>query len=156
MSQYAHTTFTMERSLPVKPSRAFRFFSEPELKRRWTECHPDWLQIESQIDFRNGGGEINRLQAPDGKVHEFRAHYLDIHEERHIIYAFTMRIDGDLISSSIVTIEFEPTPKGTVMLYTEQAVFMEGEHEIPPRREGTGYGFDRLVVEVERSLSTIQ
>jgi len=156
VSQYAYTTFTIERSLPAKPSRAFRFFSEPELKRRWTECHPDWRQIESQIDFRNGGGEVNRLQAPDGKVHEFRAHYLDILEQHHIIYAFTMRVDDDLISSSIVTIEFEPSPKGTGMLYTEQAVFVRGEHEIPSRREGTGYGFDRLVAEVEQSLSTIQ
>ncbi|EME71492.1 activator of Hsp90 ATPase-like protein [Paramagnetospirillum caucaseum] len=156
MSPYSHTSFIIERTLPGSPAHAFRFFSEPELKRRWTSCHPDWRQEEASLDFRNGGGEISRLRAPDGRVHEFRAHYLDIVAARHIVYAFTMRTDGELVSSSMVTVEFTPSPAGTAMLYTEQAVFLRGEPDIAPRREGTGHGFDRLVAEVERSRAVIQ
>lgn len=154
MIRFTHTTFVIERTLPARPKHAFRFFSEPALKRRWTSCHPDWKEIEARCDFRIGGEELSRLKSPDGKTHEFRSRYLDILEPGHIVYAFTMRTDGALISSSMATIEFKPasTATDTLMLYTEQAAFLGGEKEIAPRRAGTGYGFDRLVAEVERGL----
>ena len=153
MAPFTHTTFVIERTLPGTAKHAFRFFSDPDLKRRWTSCHPDWQEIEARWDFRAGGEELNRLKSPDGKVHEFRSRYLDILEAQHIVYAFTMRTDGNLISSSMATIEFKPSTKtaSTAMLYTEQAAFLGGETEIAARRAGTGHGFDRLVSEVERS-----
>ncbi len=153
MSPFTHTTFVIERVLPGNTKHAFQFFSDPKLKRRWTSCHPDWQEIETRCDFRIGGEELSLLRSPDGKVHEFRSRYLDILEAGHIVYAFTMRTDGNLISSSMATIEFKPSSKtaSTAMLYTEQAAFLGGEAEIAPRREGTGHGFNRLVAEVERS-----
>ncbi len=155
MIPYAHTTFVIERTLPGAPDYAFRFFADPALKQRWTDCHPDWKPIEVRMDFRTRGEEVSRLLDQDGRAHEFRAHYLDIESGRHIIYAFTMRIDDALVSSSQATIEFTPTPSGTRMLYTEQAVFVR-EADIAPRRDGTGFGFDRLVAEIERGAAVIQ
>ena len=155
MTPYAHTTFVIERTLPGAPDNAFRFFSDPALKQRWTDCHPDWRPLEVRMDFRNGGEEVSRLQDQAGRAHEFRAHYLDIAPARHIIYAFTMRIDDALVSSSQATIEFTPMPSGTRMLYTEQAVFLHAE-DIAPRREGTGFGFDRMIAEIERGSAVIQ
>lgn len=153
MTSFTHTTLVIERTLSGKPKHAFRFFSDPELKRRWTSCHPDWQEIETGWDFRVGGEELNRLKSPDGKLHEFRSRYLDILEARHIVYAFTMRTDGSLISSSMATIEFKPSSAAgkTSMLYTEQAAFLGGDEQVAPRREGTGHGFDRLVAEVEQT-----
>jgi len=155
MTRYAHTIFVIERTLPGTPDNAFRFFSDPALKRRWTECHPDWQPLEVRMDFRTGGEEVSCLRAQDGRAHEFRARYLDIAPERHIIYAFTMRTDGALVSSSQATIEFTPTSTGTTMLYTEQAVFLH-EADIAPRRSGTGEGFDRLILEIEKDAATLQ
>lgn len=45
-----HSTFVVERDLPGSPAYAFRFWAEPELKRRWTDCHPDWAVLEDRFD----------------------------------------------------------------------------------------------------------
>ena len=155
MTGLIHEQFLVERLLPGSPAHGFRFFADRDLKRRWTSCHPDWHEIESGFDFRPGGSELSLLQAPDGRVHEYRAHYLDIARARHIIYAFTMRIDARLVSSSHATVELHPAPGGTRMLYTEQAAFTDAA-DVALRREGTGWGFDRLLVAVEADLATLQ
>jgi len=155
MTRLAHTSFVVERALPGRPARAFRYFAELELKRRWTQCHPDWREIEVQLDFRIGGAELSRLRAPDGAVHAFRAHYLDIVVPARIVYAFTMRVDDALVSSSLATIELTAAGRGTAMHYTEHAAFVDAA-AIPGRRDGTGHGFDRLAATIERSLATVQ
>ena len=155
MTGLIHERFLVERLLPGSPTHAFRFFADHDLKRRWTNCHPDWREIETNFDFRPGGSELSLLQAPDGRVHEYRAHYLDIARAQHIIYAFTMRIDARLVSSSHATIELRATSGDTRMVYTEQAAFADATN-IASRREGTGWGFDRLVVAAEADLATLQ
>ena len=60
MSTVEHTTFTIERDLPGSPRHAFRFWSEKALKRRWTDCHPDWTVLDDRFDFTAGGEEAVR------------------------------------------------------------------------------------------------
>jgi uncharacterized protein YndB with AHSA1/START domain len=72
MNDTHHSTFTVERNLPGSPRHAFRFWSEPELKLRWTDCHPDWTVLEERFEFRIGGSEVRRWRMPDGQELAFR------------------------------------------------------------------------------------
>ncbi|WP_274426697.1 SRPBCC family protein [Chelativorans sp. YIM 93263] len=151
-----HATFVIERSLPGRPQHAYRFWSEPEMKRRWASCHSDWQELEYRFDFRIGGSEVSRLKAPDGTVHAVRSYFLDIIEGHRIIYAYEITADDNRISTSLATVEFTPSDTGSLMIFTEQAVFLDGLASAEGREEGTEMGFERLKLEIERDLAVIQ
>jgi len=71
----AHTSFVVERELSANPKHAFRFWSEAELKARWSGCHPDWTVLEDRFNFHVGGGEAKRWRTPEGSEQTFHAHY---------------------------------------------------------------------------------
>lgn len=138
-----HRTFVIERNLPGSPRHAFRFWSEFDLKRRWISCHPTWDVLEDHFDFQLGGGERTRWRTPEGVDQAMLAHYLEIHPTERIVYAYTMLTAGKSISSSLVTVEFTQAKAGTLMTFTEQAVFgTVADGDI--REAGTAIGFDRL------------
>lgn len=102
-----HRSFVIQRELPGSPAHAFRFWSEYELKRRWNTCHPDWTVIEDRFDFRVDGHERTTWRMPEGTEQSLLAHFLEIHPRQRIVYAHPMRTEGELVSSSLVTVEFE-------------------------------------------------
>lgn len=150
--QVHHTSFVIERDLPGSPRHAFRFWSEHERKRQWTNCHPDWTVLEDSFDFRIDGSERLLWRPPGGVEYGFRAQYFDIVPGQRIIYGYAMNAGSEPISSSLVTVEFESHGKNTRMTYTEQAAFTDAA-DAATRSSGTGGGFDRLVLAIEQSLS---
>lgn len=140
-----HTTFVIERSLPSSPKHAFRFFAEPELKKRWNDCHPSWTVLEDRFDFRVGGVEAKRWRTAEGDEQTFLAHYLDIVPARRILYAFDMGFRGERVSASLATIELSADGAGTKMLLTEQIAWLGAREAMQMRIAGTGEGFDKLV-----------
>jgi uncharacterized protein YndB with AHSA1/START domain len=149
-----HSSFTVERLLPGRPSHAYRFWAEPELKRRWNGCHPDWTVLEEAFDFRIGGHEHIRMRTDKGAVQAVDFHYLDLLPGERIVYAYAMRLDDAAISASLVTIELRPHAGGTRMLFTEHLAMLEaGNADV--RKQGTEQGFDRLALEIERALAPV-
>lgn len=142
-----HRTFVIERDLPGRVAHAFRFWSDHQLKRRWTACHPDWQVMEDHFTFEIGGSERMTWRMPDGTEQAMHAYYLEIHPRERIIYAYTMLTAGRSISSSLVTVEFTERGGTTLMTFTEQAVFGDVE-DGDIRESGTGIGFDRLIEEM--------
>jgi uncharacterized protein YndB with AHSA1/START domain len=150
-SAIKHSTFVIKRELPASPKHAFRFWSEPDLKRRWSDCHTDWAVLEDVFDFRVGGIEAKRWRTLEGHEQAFRAHYLDIVPECRIIYAFDMSFKGEKLSASLATIELFAARKQTHMKFTEQVAFLGGVDPRQQRIAGTETGFDRLVEEIVSS-----
>jgi len=149
-----HHTFVVERDLPGSTAHAFRFWAEPELKRRWTDCHPDWAVLEDLFDFRVGGIEAKRWQMPDGQELTFRAQYLDIMSGQRILYAYEMGFGGQRVSASLATVELLPAGARTRMKFTEQAAFLAGGDGARRQRVGgTETGFDRLVEAIRQDLA---
>jgi uncharacterized protein YndB with AHSA1/START domain len=151
LSKLDHRTFVVRRELPGGPSHAFRFWSNHGLKRQWNSCHPDWHVVEDKFDFRQDGGERMIWRMPDGTEQAMLAHFLEIAERERIVYAYTMRSNGQPISSSLVTVEFRGDRGGTLMTFTEQAVFGD-KQDGDIRENGTGGGFDRLAVVLATAL----
>ena len=144
-SPIEHATFAVERALPSSPQHAFRFWSERDLKQRWTDCHPDWTVLEDRFDFRTGGEEVRRWRTGEGHELTFHAHYLDIAPARRIIYAFAMTFKGEIQSASLATVELTGAGSQTRMLFTEQIAFFGSASDYRMRRLGTEGGFDRLI-----------
>ncbi|MGK9165310.1 SRPBCC family protein [Inquilinus limosus] len=148
-----HSTFVVERDLPGSPAHAFRFWAEPEFKRRWTDCHPDWAVLEDLFDFRVGGVEAKRWRTPEGHEQTFRAHYLDIVPGQRIIYAYEMSFRGQRVSASLATVELFPAGARTRMKFTEQVAFLAGGDVARRQRVGgTEAAFDGLVEAIRQDL----
>ncbi|MFD9898940.1 SRPBCC family protein [Mesorhizobium sp. NPDC059025] len=139
-----HKTFVVERELAASPKHAFRFFSEPALKERWTSCHPDWAVLEEEFDFRVGGVEAKRWRTDGGQEQTFLARYLDIVPARRIIYAFDMGFAGERLSASLATVEFFAEAARTRMVFTEQVAWLGDAGSMQLRIAGTGEGLDLL------------
>ena len=150
-----HKTFVVERMLAASPKHAFRFFSEPALKERWTGCHPDWTVLEERFDFQIGGVEAKRWRMTNGQEQTFLAHYLDIVPARRIIYAFDMTSAGERVSASLATVELMAEGAGTRMVITEQMAYLGDAASMRQRIAGTGDGLDRLVDIIAMDVASV-
>jgi uncharacterized protein YndB with AHSA1/START domain len=143
-----HGSFTLERTYPAPPARVFRAFADQRAKARWFASPeqvggPDW-----EFDFRVGGREtthftytaeqVEGTPLPAGTTGTFHAEYFDIVEDRRIVLAYEMVINGARISVSLQTIELSPTGDGgTRLTLTEHGAFLEHADGVDIRRQGT-------------------
>lgn len=145
-----HASFEIERLFPARPEQVFAAWSDPAIKASWSSCHTDTMEVEYGLDFRVGGSEHNRARRNGADAFIYEARFLDIVENTRIVYAYDMRVGTARVSVSLVTVSLAPSPTGTRMLYTEQAVLLDGhETSLEQRRLGTEEGFDRLAAVVE-------
>src|SRR5262245_7275807 len=126
-----HATFTIERRYAAAPARAFAAWADAKAKARWFAGPDDWKKSDHTLDFRVGGRESVSGGPPGGPVHRYDAIYHDIVPNERIILAYDMHLDDRRISVSLATIEFKPAQlkeggKGTLLVYTEQGVFLDG------------------------------
>jgi uncharacterized protein YndB with AHSA1/START domain len=148
----SHTSFVIERDFAAPPRTVFRAWSDPDAKRRWSDCHSDMAHRDYSLDFRPGGSEMNRLVTPDGAMHLVQGHFFDIVADERIIYAYHISVGERRLSASLVTVQFEPSRAGTRMVFTEQVVFLDGYEDHGERIRGTREGLDRLELELHGAL----
>jgi uncharacterized protein YndB with AHSA1/START domain len=149
-----HATFVIERTYPAAPARVFKAWADPAAKARWFACHDDWQSGGHQLDFRVGGRERLRIGPAGGPVHTYDARYQDIVPDERIVYSYDMHLDDMRISVSLATVEFKPAGTGTRLVFTEQAVFLDGADNSADREHGTGELLDSLGAELARVPAT--
>ncbi|HYL99287.1 MAG TPA: SRPBCC family protein [Blastocatellia bacterium] len=130
-----HSNFVIERTYPATPQRVFAAFADPGRKRRWFADTGESQQDEFQMDFRVGGFERKRFRAKNGMNLKNDTVYMDIVPDKRIVFAYTMSVEDNRISSSQSTVELLPAENGTRLVFTEQAAFFEGA-DGPQMREG--------------------
>jgi uncharacterized protein YndB with AHSA1/START domain len=151
-----HASFSLERSFNVPPSTVFQAFADHANKKKWFAGPPEWHQGESSLDFRVGGRETDIGGPEGGFVSEMQAIYHDIVEDERIVFTYEMLLDGQRVSVSLSTLEFEPDGEGTVLTLTEQGAFFTGTREsdqaqVAGRKQGTSDLLDALRAFVEGS-----
>ncbi len=140
-----HATFAIERTYPAAPARVYAAWAEPDAKARW------FGPTESdgrELDFRVGGAERFVADGPSGESYTYDARYQEIVPERRIVYGYTLDRGETRISASLVTVEIESAADGTRLLYTEQAVYLDGG-DTPAMRE---HGTREMLQKLERVL----
>jgi uncharacterized protein YndB with AHSA1/START domain len=145
-----HSTFVLERTFEVPPARVFAAFADPAIKARWFGGPPEWETTESSMDFRVGGGDIDRGGPKGGFFTSFESRYLDIVPDARIIFAYDMHLDGAHISCSLTTVEFAAVEGGTRLTLTEQGAYLDGYDDAGAREHGTGELLDALGLELQR------
>lgn len=139
-----HETIVMERQFKAAPPRVFAAWASAKARAQWMVPNHDWESVEESDDFRVGGREVSRL-GPKGDP-RFRAekYYLDIVPEQRILMAGTMFAADRPISCSLATVELLAAGRGTRMIYTEQAAFLNGRDGADARRQGWKINLDKL------------
>ena len=131
-----HDTIVTDRTYDRSPERVFAAWRDPAIKREWFAEGDGWQVEEYGLDFRVGGREHGRFRGGDGAETRNETVYLDIVADRRIVMAYTMAIDGAIISASLGTVEFEASGTGTRLVYTEQAAFFDGADGPSSRTQG--------------------
>lgn len=139
-----HATFTIERTFAAAPARVFAAYADVKSKVRWFGGPEDWEKSNLELDFKVGGRESVSGGAPGGPIHYYDAIYQDIVPDERIVLTYEMHLDKTRISVSLGTTEFKPAGAGTRLVYTEQAVFLDGYDDAGSRQQGTGGLFDKL------------
>lgn len=144
-STVAHNSFAIERTYDASPERTFSAFADPAAKAQWFGEPDSDHDTPHDIDFRVGGGESMRGDAPDGgSSFTFDSHYYDIVDNERIVYCYEMTMSGRRISVSVATIEFQAEGSGTHLTLTEQGVFLDGLDTGSVREKGTQELLDAL------------
>ena len=145
-----HATFTIERTFPVPPARVFAAYADVKAKVRWFGGPNDWEKSNLKLDFKVGGRESVSGGPPGEATHYYNAIYQDIVPDQRIVLTYEMHLDTTRISVSLGTTEFKPSGKGTKLIYTEQAVFLDGHDDAGSREQGTRWRFDNLAAMLEK------
>jgi len=144
-----HGTFVVERAFSFAPAVVFAAWADPVAKARWFVGPGAWRLSARDLDFRVGGHEYVSGQWPGG-TSAFNGTYHDIIPDERIVYAYDMRLNGKHISVSLATVEFKGKGSGTLLIITEQGVFLDGYDDAGSREKGTCTLLDQLEVVLRR------
>jgi uncharacterized protein YndB with AHSA1/START domain len=131
-----HDTLVTERIYDATPDRVFAAWRDPAIKREWFAEGEGWRVEDYGLDFRVGGREFGRFRFANGPETRNDTVYLDIVTDRRIVMAYTMTVDGAIISASLGTVEFEASGSRTRLIYTEQGAFFNGADGPASRTQG--------------------
>lgn len=147
-----HATFTIERVYDAAPSRVFQACTDPQLKRRWFIGPDEPGGDDYRLDFRLGGREFSKGQAPDnGPVYTYENLFWDIVPNERVVSTYEMLMDGQRISVSLATQEFKPSGSGTRLVYTEMGGFLDGLDDPKLREQGIRAQLENLAAELART-----
>ena len=134
-----HSEFTIERHYEFTPAQTLSAFADPDLKGQWFAVPEHFQNRAWELDFRVGGGELNRGTVPGGPTYTFKSRFHEITTDERIVFAYDMHADEALMSVSLTTVQFLPMRgNATRLLFTEQGAFFDGLDEPAAREHGTG------------------
>ncbi|GAB3600717.1 SRPBCC domain-containing protein [Microbacterium tumbae] len=141
----AHAGFELTREYPHPVEQVWSAFAEEQQKRAWFGDDDAWDSGEWAFDFRVGGHDVAEGAFHDGPVSRYAATYTDIVEHVRIVTTYDMWLDGVHMSTSVASLEFEPTDRGTLFTHIEHGVFLDRFHaDGKGREEGSRGLLDRL------------
>ncbi len=91
-----------------------------------------------------GGVELLHGRFSGGPDTVFTARYHEIVRDERIVYVYDMHVDKTFLSVSLASVVIRPHESGSRMIFTEQAVFLDGKDGAASRQRGTAAHFDRL------------
>jgi uncharacterized protein YndB with AHSA1/START domain len=139
-----HGGFTITRYYAAPPASVFAAWTDAATKARWFVGPPGWSVVRRELDVRVGGEEVLHGRFPNGNETLFTARYHDVIADRRLVYAYDMRVGGTHLSVSLATVEITPQDAGARLVFTEQAVFLDGHDGAASRERGTADHLDRL------------
>ena len=148
-----HGTIAANRRIDAPRELVYEAWTGLEHRRQWF-ASPAWTEIERSLDLKVGGREIAHGRFESGIETIYTAHFHLIEPNVRLLYAFDMHVAGDHFSVSLAGVEFDDTPGGTELTYTEQAFFLVGEYDAEERSQGSAGLLDQFTAHVATLTST--
>ncbi|RMA43848.1 SRPBCC domain-containing protein [Rhodophyticola porphyridii] len=132
-------TFDVTREIAARPETVYRTWAEPDLKRRWfaADASNGWHTEGYEADLRVGGVERGRFLHDEIGGFDFEARYIQMRAPGRLVYSYTMATAETLLSASLATVCIHAHGPGSRVIYTEQAVFLDGGDRRETRQAGT-------------------
>lgn len=131
----ARSGFTLTRDYPVPIEKVWAAFAEEDRRLDWFGSGEAYESGEWRFDFRVGGHDVAEGTFHDGPVSRYEATYTDIVEHVRIVTTYDMWLDGEHMSTSVASFEFEPVDGGTRFTHAEHGVFFDRFHADGAGRE---------------------
>lgn len=117
---------TVETHVPAPPARAFAAYTDPEAITRWNFASPEWCCPSAEVDLREGGRHVARMEAKDGSMgFDFAGTYEEVAEPA----ALSLRLDDGRLSRTTFTADGDGTRVRTVF-------DADGAHPADMQRDG--------------------
>ncbi len=141
-----HGSFRIDRTYAASPQQVFAAWASQQEKNRWFGEGDDFLTQtdEYTLDFRVGGDERLAGTLPSGRYFSYDASYLDIVDAARIVTAYSVSVDGQRTSASLMTVEFNSEGNETRLVLTEQGAFWDGIDSNDQRKVGATDMLDQL------------
>jgi uncharacterized protein YndB with AHSA1/START domain len=141
-----HGSFRIERTYAASPQQVFAAWASQQEKNRWFGEGDDFLTQTDvyTLDFRVGGDERLEGTLPNGRHFSYDASYLDIVDAARIVAAYSVSIDDQRTSVSLMTVELNGDSGQTRLVLTEQGAFLDGLDSNDQRQEGATDMLDKL------------
>jgi uncharacterized protein YndB with AHSA1/START domain len=144
-----HNTFVIEKEYPKAPDRVFAAFSDPAKKKRWYAAGGAHDVVSYEIDFRVGGKEtlVGKMKPGTpiaGAVLTWTQTYLEVSENRRIVFTQTLDVGERRISVALITAEFMEEGAGCRLVFTHQAAYFEPADGPQMREHGWRVLLDQL------------
>ncbi len=118
---------TVETMVNAAPSKVWDTWNNPADIKQWNTAQEDWHTTRSEVDLREGGQFLSRMEAKDGSVgFDFEGTYTRLVPQQTIEYRMS---DGREVS-----VEFEKRDGGVLMRET-----FDAETENPPEVQRSGW-----------------
>jgi len=129
-------TVVLERTYRASPARVFAAWRDVEARKRWSVPSPDVIIVYDKADFRVGGFDDSRCGSP-GDL-RFRAFvlYLEITQDRRIIFAEHVTEAGIARAASLITVDLEQKGADTLLTLTMQISSIDGPEMLQGYRDG--------------------
>lgn len=137
------------REINASCSLVYDAWTQLEHRKHWF-VGPGWTEIERSIDLRVGGREIAHGRFENGIETIYSAQFHLIEPGARLIYAFDMHVAGKFFSVSLAGVEFLEASGVTLLTYTEQAFFLEGEYDAEARQQGTNGLLEQFAAHVSK------
>lgn len=136
-----HATCVVERSFTKPAGVVFAALSDPNKVQRWMDGGRFSELEDFLVEFREGGRQVVQYRMGPGtpiagSVILNEGRYQQIVMGERIVMASTMKRDGKMFSSSLVTFELVENGTGTDLILTHQGAFFEGADGPAMREQG--------------------
>ncbi len=146
-----HGTLLFERRIPAPVEAVFRALADPTQRAEWGAPSDTAVIIYDHADFRPGGVDRFRCGARTNPNVHGTTWYLQIVENRRIVSAETVEMNGKTVSASLTTVELTADSDATLLKSTNQVASFMGSDMIRNHEIGHNGSLDQLLRYFARS-----
>ncbi|GAA3569432.1 SRPBCC family protein [Amycolatopsis ultiminotia] len=151
-----HDTFVITRNLDAPRREVFTAFADNQIRQRWHRLPGSGVSYRHEFRVDSGEHARSTFTMPDSDPEQlaYRSRYLDIVENRRIVFTYASSVDDILRWTSLVTVLLaDGEEDGSTLTWTEQAVFLtrtgDGSADLPHLRGATGLRLNGLAATLE-------